>query len=173
MIHRGPPYLRRASWGVAMKLTVTTTFLCLVLAIPAWADFDEGSQAYDRDDYATALREWRPLAEQGHAGAQKNLGIMYRQGRGVPRDYATALKWYRKAAEGGNAKAQFSLGLMYYEALGVPQDYAEAAKWYRKAAEQGISLAQFNLGTLYYNGHGVPQDYAEAYKWWAKRQKRK
>ena len=138
-----------------MKPTLASTFLCLLLATPSWAGFNEGSDAYVRGDYAAALREWHPLAEQGHAGAQKNLGVIYRQGRGVQQDYAEALRWYRKAAERGNATAQFSLGLMYYEAQGVPQDYAEAAKWYRKAAEQGIALAQFSLGLMYYEGQGA------------------
>ena len=60
-----------------MKRTLTTTFLCLLLSTPAWGGFDEGKEAYDRKDYATALREWRPLAEQGHAIAQHNLGLLY------------------------------------------------------------------------------------------------
>ncbi len=44
-------------------------------------NFDKGSEAYARGDYATALREWRPLAEQGHASAQSNLGVIYDQGQ--------------------------------------------------------------------------------------------
>ncbi len=58
--------------------------LTLMLAKPAWADFQAGVDAYERGDYDTALKEWRPLAEQGHAQAQLNLGIMYSQGLGVP-----------------------------------------------------------------------------------------
>jgi TPR repeat protein len=40
------------------------------------ADFQKGLTAYDSGDYATALREWTPLAEQGYADAQYNLGVM-------------------------------------------------------------------------------------------------
>ena len=40
------------------------------------ADFQKGYTAYQTGDYATALREWRPLAEQGNANAQYNLGII-------------------------------------------------------------------------------------------------
>jgi hypothetical protein len=43
--------------------------------------------ASERGDYATALKEWTPLAEQGYADAQYNLGDMYRYGLGVPHDY--------------------------------------------------------------------------------------
>ena len=54
-------------------------------------------------DFATALREWKPLAEQGIADAQFKLGLMYSLGRSVPQDYKTAVKWYRLAAEQGHA----------------------------------------------------------------------
>ncbi len=135
------------------------------LAAPAWTGFDEGLTAYERGDYATALREWLPLAEQGHAGAQNNLGVMYAKGQGVPQDYAEAARWYRKAAEQGHAGAQNNLGLIYANGLGVPQDYAEAARWYRKAAEQGHAGAQNNLGLMYDKGQGVPQDHVQAHIW--------
>ncbi len=92
--------------------------------------------ADQRGDYATALRERRPLAEQGNAEAQFNLGNMYRKGLGVPQDYAEAVKWYRKAAEQGYAEAQFNLGSMYYHGYGVPQDYAQAHMWYKLATSK-------------------------------------
>ena len=140
--------------------------LLLTLAAPAWGqDFEKGWAAYKRGDYATALREFLPLANQGLAFAQYTLGRMYAEGQGVVQDYAEALKWYRKATEQGSALAQTSLGVMYERGQGVTQDYAEALKWYRKAAEQGLATAQTNLGFMYMNGRGVPQDDAEALKW--------
>jgi S1-C subfamily serine protease len=145
--------------------------LCLAVALVlglvalAWADFEEGFDAANRGDYATALKEWRPLAEQGHAGAQYNLGIMYQRGTGVAKDYTKAMKWYRRAAEQGDADAQYNLGIMYDTGQGVPQNYAKAARWYRRAAEQGHINAQYNLGYLYAEGEGVPQDYVQAHMW--------
>ncbi len=62
--------------------------LALILATPVLAGFQEGVDAYERGDYDTALKEFRPLAEQGHASAQFNLGIMYYKGQGVLQDYA-------------------------------------------------------------------------------------
>ena len=62
-------------------------------------NFQKGLDAADRGDFAVALKEWQPLAEQGDAVAQHNLGVLYRNGQGVPQDYAEALKWYRQAAE--------------------------------------------------------------------------
>ena len=64
----------------------------------AWADLDDGLTSYQRGDYATAFREWLPLAEQGDALAQQYLGNMYATGRGVPENDAEAFKWYGKAA---------------------------------------------------------------------------
>ena len=113
----------------------------------------------------TALREWRPLAEQGNANAQFFLGVMYDKGQGVRQDLREAARWFRKAAEQGHAEAQFNLGAMYDNGQGVPQDDAEAVKWFRKAAEQGLAVAQYDLGVMYDNGQGVPQDYAQAYMW--------
>ena len=124
--------------------------------------------AYGRQDYQTALELWQPLAEQGDAAAQYNLGGLYQSGQGVPQDYAEALKWYGKSADQGSADAQNSVGFFYSNGLGVAHDYAEALKWFRKAAEQGNAAAQNNLGGLYQNGQGVPQDYAEALKWYRK-----
>ena len=155
----------REAFNAGMK-HILAVLLLLTLAAPAWGqDFDRGMQAYERGDYATALREWRPLANQSNASAQFNLGQMYSNGKGVVQDYAEAVKWYRKAAEQGYADAQFFLGGMYYKGEGVTQDYAEAVRWYRKAAEQGHAAAQFNLGSMYYVGLGVPRDYAKAAKW--------
>jgi glycine/D-amino acid oxidase-like deaminating enzyme len=50
-----------------------------------------GVQAYENGDYATALTEWAPLAEQGNANAQFNLAQMYRRGEGVPQNYKMAV----------------------------------------------------------------------------------
>ena len=62
------------------RLTAT---LCLTIAVllgsvgVSWSgDYEKGAAAYEIGDYATALREWTPLAEQGDAASQYNLGVM-------------------------------------------------------------------------------------------------
>ena len=68
--------------------------LALALSAPVLAaDSQAGLEAYNRGDYATALNEWRPLAEQGEAAAHLQLGNMYDDGRGVTQDYAQAVHW--------------------------------------------------------------------------------
>ena len=148
-----------------MKRVALAVALLVSLAAPAWAGFDEGWLAYLGGDFETALREWRPLAEQGLAEAQYELGVLYGNGQGVPQDYVEAEKWYSRAAEQGLAVAQYELGLMYYQGQGIPRDYAEGVKWLRLAANQGLAEAQFGLGVAYFGGRGVAQDYVLAYMW--------
>jgi uncharacterized protein len=122
-----------------MRLS-TVSFLALMLFQPAvcWGqDFDKGVVAYQRGNYAAALKQWRPLANQGDASAQNNLGVMYALGLGVVRDYAEAVKWYRKAANQGNVSAQNNLGTMYYIGQGVLQEYVQAHTWWNIAAAKG------------------------------------
>jgi TPR repeat protein len=119
--------------GVLAGLIVAIVMTSAAIAGP----FQDGLAAAERGDYATARELWRPLAEQGNAPAQFNLGLMYQSGIGVPRDYATAVKWFQSAAERGDARAQYNLGLMYGNGDGVPQGYALADMWITLAAAQG------------------------------------
>ena len=134
--------------------------------VAAGQTFDEAVAAYNRGDYATAVRGFLVHAEQGNATAQYKLGVMYNYGWGVPENDAEAATWYRKAGEQGDVKAQWSLGDMYNYGLGVPEDDAEAVRWYRLAAEQGVASAQFDLGLMYDKGEGVLKDEAEAVRWY-------
>ena len=161
-----------------MRIVVAAAVLLVALAAPAWADFDEGMAAYKRGDYATALREWRPLAEQGDAMAQNNLGTMYDEGKGtmddegkgVPQDYAQAVKWYKKAAEQNHAKAQSNLGVMYGNGRGVLRDYVQAHMWFNLAATQGNKTALKNRDIVAKDM--TPADISKAQRlareWWAK-----
>lgn len=138
----------------------------MLFASTAWADsFQEGVSAYDKGDYTTALKKFKPLAEQGNADAQYNLGIMYRNGRGVSQDYNQAVRWYTMAAEQGLADAQLNLGVMYDNGQGVVQDNKQAVRWYTMAAQNGIPRAQSNLGLMYVNGKGIVQSFVLAHMW--------
>ncbi len=129
------------------------------------ADFQKGFNAYNKGDFATALREWSPLAEQGNVYAQYSLGQIYREGKGVTQDYKTAVKWYKLSAEQGDAPAQYNLGQMYRRGDGVLQNYKTAVKWYKLSAKQGNASAQINLGLAYALGKGVIQDNIYAHMW--------
>ena len=77
----------------------------LFLSGAACASFQDGLNAYRHGDYATAYKEWLPLAKKGNANAENNLGVLYEKGHGVARNPAQAAKWYEKAAKAGHAQA--------------------------------------------------------------------
>ncbi len=151
-----------------MRKSFKLLIVCVALftGLPAFsADFYTGVVAYNKGDYATALREWVPLAQNGHPNAQNNLGVMYREGEGVGQDYNEALKWFRLSANQGDAEAQTNLGWLYDNGWGVSQNYNEANKWYKLAVAQGDGLAQVNLGVNYVLGNGVKQDLVRSFMW--------
>ena len=86
--------------------TLAVVGALLFSAGSAWADWDDGVAAYERGDYVTALREWRPLAEQGNAEAQTDLAMLYFYGEGVAVNYFKSMKWWRKAAGLGHEGAK-------------------------------------------------------------------
>ena len=148
-----------------MKGLLVLPVAFILLFGTAFANFEKGSEAAESGDYATSLKDWKPLAVQGDAHAQFNLGVAYMQGLGVTQDYKAAFKWFKLAAGQGDAKAQVWLGVVYIKGLGVTQDYKAAFKWFEKAAEQGRAEAQAVVSSMYEEGLGVPQDYSRAYMW--------
>jgi len=88
---------------MSIKKIITGLTLSILLGsgVAVAADYDKGLLAYNSGDFKTALAEWKPLAKQGYAKGQYNLGTMYANGRGVPENDKTAVKWYTLAAEQG------------------------------------------------------------------------
>ena len=91
------------------KHAVTAIILALSVTAPAAAGpLDDADAAIKRRDYATAVRLIRPLAEQGDASAQYNLGVFYDNGLGVPQDKVRAYLWLNlSAAQGREGAAAF------------------------------------------------------------------
>lgn len=116
---------------------VLATVLSLAFTPLTAQDYDKGLAAYNAGDYATALQEWTPLAEQGYASVQYNLSFLY--GYGTAQDYQKAIKWGRLAAMQGHAKAQHFLGVMYESGTGVEQSNILAHMWFIIASTNGNS----------------------------------
>ena len=79
---------------------------------------------------------YQELAMRGDANAQYNLGLIYKDGKGVSQDYRKAFYWFQEASKRGNTNAQYNLGLMYVLEKGVPKDFVTAYAY--------LSLAVFN-----------------------------
>ncbi|KAF9167036.1 hypothetical protein DFQ26_006054 [Actinomortierella ambigua] len=101
---------------------------------------------------AEAKRWFQKAAEQGHAGAQTNLGAL----SGIGGDAVEAIKWFRKAAEQGDAVGQVHLGVMLYaKTKDITVTGEEAQFWLEKAAEQGLADGQYYLANFYRGGFGT------------------
>jgi len=125
---------------MALKHTIPGLVLALAVPLAALAhgpkdlpnepgllkQYQDGYAAYQKDDFATALSKWRPLAEQGSSAAQLFVGFMHANGQGLPKDDAAAAKWYGEAAERDNVVAQVRLAIMYRDGRGVAVDRAKA-----------------------------------------------
>ena len=125
-------------------------------------DYDDGAKAYQKHDYVTALTLFFPLADQGHATAQFNLGVMHENGIGVIKDFKKSFDWYRMAAAQGYVQAQFNLALMYEGGKWVKQDYVLAHMWYNLAAGNGDKSGTNNRDIV--ASQMTPTQIAEAQK---------
>jgi TPR repeat protein len=114
-------------------------------------------------NFTEAIQWIRKAAEQGHALAQNNLGVIFMQGRGVPQDDAEAAKWLRKGAEQGYLVAQYTLGSLFLKKPDS-ESQVEAIQWLRMAAEQDYFLAQYDLGTVLVHRENA-DDAKEAFQW--------
>ena len=150
-------------------LILTLLAAAMMAPGPARADFAAGARAQEQGDYATAIKEWQPLADGGDAAAQYALGYLTFQGLGIATDQAKAADWYQKAAAQNYPDALFALGLMSEGGWGVAQDLTKAIDFYRKAAATGPHAeAEYTLGRLYYRGRGVTRDMKQAVAWFKK-----
>lgn len=118
------------------------------LSLPALAqdffesdDYVDGKKAYDKGDYATALKHWRTPADKGEGPAQYFVGSMYHAGSGVPKDYKKAMEWYMKAALQDVQNAQLSIGAMFADGHGVEKEYLTARMWFSIADINGSERA--------------------------------
>ena len=153
-------------WATPLALTRGLLVgLCLCWPSYTTPEGTERGPSQDQTQTQDDVEAVRLAADQGDAGAQYDLGLMYAEGRGVPQDNAEAARWFRLAADQGHAEAQYDLGIAYVNGRGVPQDEDEAARWFRLAADQGDVRAQTSLGSMYANGCGVSQDRVTALMW--------
>ncbi|MFH0810422.1 MAG: hypothetical protein V2A77_08160 [Pseudomonadota bacterium] len=121
-----------------IKAGLVALLLSVNLTVPAAAgQLEDAEAAFLQKDYATAVRLWRPLADQGDAKAQSRLGYMYDEGQGVPRDYVQAHKWYSIAAVcfAISDAEEFDLALENRKDLAAKMTPAQIAEAQRLACE--------------------------------------
>ena len=132
------------------------------------ASFDDGVAAYQRADYASAMRIWRELGEAGDIRAIYNLGVLFDLGQGVAPDPARAAVYFHHAAQAGHTRAMSNYGRLLEQGRGVAKNEEQAAYWFHKAADSGLAEAQYNLGLMYERGRGVPKSERDAAAWYSR-----
>ena len=113
-------------------LPITLAFLVTLSSPVASQDYSKGVRALTVGpvDFATALKELKPLAEDGDPFSQWHLGFMYQKGYGVLSDYVLSHMWYNIASVNGH-----KLGTMATESVAEKMTSADISLAQRKARE--------------------------------------
>lgn len=82
-MHMGVMTSGRWAQSSALVRIILVVLIALPTSFARAGDFNDGLRAANRGDYATAMREWKPLAEEGNPNAQFNVGQLYAKGYGV------------------------------------------------------------------------------------------
>lgn len=149
----------------AWWLCLCSVFVILVGCSEKPMTFAEGVAAYKAGDYVKAHKAFDYNAKVGEPAAMYNLGVLYYQGKGVPKDASQAALWFKQAGEKGHADALASLGVLLYSGEGLPQNKVDAAKVFELAAQRGHIVSMNTLGEMYLKGDGVAQNLDTAKVW--------
>ena len=112
-----------------------------------------------------AVRYYTRSAEAGCPAGMRNLGFMYRDGKGVEQNDETAASYFKKAAKLNDDDAMMNYGYMLQTGRGVPENKAKAANYYKNAAKLGNDDAMYHYGLMLINGDGIPKDINKAMKY--------
>ncbi len=115
------------------------------------------------DKRAVACLEIAAKAQVGDA--LYALGVLAKQGRGMPANEEAAARWMKQASAAGNVPGEVEYAIMLFNGTGVDKNEAAAASLFRRAAWQGNPIAQNRLAKLYQFGLGIAPDTIEAAAW--------
>lgn len=115
------------------------------------------------DKRAIACLEIAAKAQVGDA--MYALGVLAKQGRGMPANEEVAARWMKQASAAGNVPGEVEYAIMLFNGTGVEKNETAAASLFRRAAWQGNPIAQNRLAKLYQFGLGIAPDTIEAAAW--------
>ncbi len=105
--------------------------------------YNRGVDAYERGDYASAVKFYTIASEFGHRGAQCNLGYCYQNGLGCEKNPRYGVYYYAKAAAQDSGIAELNLALCYLRGEGgLSYDYATANELLLRAESHGAEQAR-------------------------------
>lgn len=129
----------------------------------AQAQFLLGRFYMHRNRWGEAVPWYEQAAAQGHAKAQNNLGVAYREGRGVAQDPDKGCRLMVEAAAQINDQTAWHNAALCHDT--VWHDYAQAFAIYRRLADQGDVPAMRTVGQMYQDGEGAAQNHPLAAYW--------
>lgn len=156
-----------------LKVLFVTTILSIT-SLYAFADLQEGINAFEKKQYLTAFKNLKSLAENGNAEAQFIIGQMYFMSQpDFERDMGKAIHWFTQASNLGKYEAMDMLGvLLRYGVFDAPKDPEWAAYWQKKAfikkklqSENGDIQALADAGRDLFDGTGVAKNETEGFAW--------
>jgi Sel1 repeat len=162
-------------WKTSLStLLVATTLSATAFGGPSWAaasekqQLDKAGEDIESGKYKEGAAEFKVLGDKGNPFAQCIMGVMFQNGRGVPKDIHQAISWYVKSAKQGFAGAEEHLGEIYRDGTeGIKKDSKIAGNWFRRAAFHGDGKAQLALGKMFMTSH-TPGESNEAKVWLAR-----
>lgn len=120
-------------------------------------NFEAGLAAYEKRDYATAIKELEPLAKKGNSAAQYHMGMVYMaRAASNPQEVREMFEWFHKAAEQGHAESASMLSDLYGRGIMTREDPKKGIQWRLKAADLGHTQALVTLGDYHQNGLSMP-----------------
>jgi TPR repeat protein len=137
-------------------------------ATPVTPSIAAGTVAARNRNFALALANFKPLAEQGEADAERAMGLLLMQNCTGLQDKPAAVEWLNKSVAAGNIPAKNLLGSAYMTGNGVPLDDNKAFALFSETAAAGNAVGEMELGYLYTAGRGVPQDKYQGLQWTVK-----
>ena len=109
---------------------------------------------------------WMKMAaNNGHAFAMRQLGLMYEVGLEVPKCLKKAREWYEKGAAKNEPYSLFKMGSFYWLGSGVVKDDKLAVSFLGRSADLDEPYAAYNLAYILLKGTKViPADPVRAKK---------
>ncbi|ORZ20807.1 hypothetical protein BCR42DRAFT_370755 [Absidia repens] len=142
---------KAARFGVAPAMTSYAT-LCRV------ASLQSGPQQQEQREQA--IYWYQKAAATGDVVAQRELGLIYDAGLGVPRNHETAFEYFQQASSSNDAQATLLLGSYYQNGMAVEKDLEKSIELYLKADRLGASVAPFAAAQVYHSLNQFEEAYA-------------
>ena len=124
--------------------------------------------AYHAQAWAAALSHCTAEADSNSPSAQRTLGLLYAEGKGVERNERLAATHFTFAADVGDSIAALEMARRYELGKGVSIDPVQATRYYNLAANLGVREAYPIIARRYEEGAGAAPNPKQAAIWYEK-----